>query len=101
MGVCLFVISVGILLMDRSEIETFIGQELAAARLRKGLTQGEVGRRISRDQSLISKYEAGLRRIDAGDFLRICAFLEVDCRQLIWRIERSEVALKENAHAPC
>jgi transcriptional regulator with XRE-family HTH domain len=37
---------------------------LRDARKKKGLTQAEVGNAIGRDQSTVSKYEAGSARVD-------------------------------------
>lgn len=56
---------------------------LAAARVDAGLTQEELGKRLGVDQTYVSKYESGRRRLDVIEFLRIVAVLEVDYRALI------------------
>jgi transcriptional regulator with XRE-family HTH domain len=48
-----------------------VGQALAAARERAGLTQQQLARLLRKPQSFVSNYERGQRRIDVLEFLRI------------------------------
>lgn len=52
----------------RQRYETFLVQ-LRAARLRAGLTQTDIARRLDNTQTFISKCERGERRIDVVDLL--------------------------------
>ena len=56
---------------------------LAKARLDVGMTQYELAARLGVDQTYVSKYEGGRRRIDVIEFLRIVAALGVDYRLII------------------
>lgn len=51
---------------------------LAEARRSAGLSQYEVADRLGVDQSYVSKYETGRRRLDVIEFLRIVAVIGAD-----------------------
>lgn len=51
---------------------------LIAARKARGLTQWDVAERMGTEQSQISKFERGERRLDILDYLRYCRAIEVD-----------------------
>ncbi len=57
---------------------------LREARKRKGLTQAEVGEAIGRDQSTISKYEAGTARIDVDVAVQYAAVLGIPVVELLY-----------------
>jgi len=59
---------------------------LADARVAKGLTQEELGRRLGVDQTYVSKYETGRRRIDVIEFMSIVAALGVAPQTLLSKI---------------
>ena len=58
-------------------------QALAEARRRSGLSQYELADRLGADQSFISKYEGGRRRLDVIEFMRIMAALGGDYREVL------------------
>lgn len=66
---------------------------LAKARQNAGVSQRELARRLGSDQSFVSKYEAGRRRLDVVEFLRIVAALGADYRDVINQIANSAGAL--------
>lgn len=51
---------------------------LAEARIEKGLTQAKLATLLGEDQSFVSKYESGERRLDAVEFFLICGALDLD-----------------------
>ena len=55
-----------------------VGESLAAARKEKGMTQRELADRLMKPQSFVSAFEAGQRRIDILEFLRIAAAIGAD-----------------------
>ena len=57
-----------------------------AVREGAGLTQAEVGRRMERDQTFISKVETGERRLDVPEFIRLCRACERDPREVLAEI---------------
>lgn len=57
-----------------------VGDALAAARDRAGLTQKQVARLLRKPQSFVSNYERGQRRIDVLELLRIVEALGSDAR---------------------
>lgn len=58
-------------------------QALAEARRRSGLSQYELADRLGADQSYVSKYEHGRRRLDVIEFMRIMAALGGDYREVL------------------
>lgn len=50
------------------------------------LTQAEVGRRMERDQTFISKVETGERRLDVPEFIRLCRACDRDAREVLAEI---------------
>jgi transcriptional regulator with XRE-family HTH domain len=56
---------------------------LAEARRRAGLSQYELADRLGVDQSFISKYEAGRRRLDVIEFMRIVHAIGVNYRDVL------------------
>jgi len=55
-----------------------VGDALATARERAGLTQQELAKRLRKPQSFVSNYESGQRRIDVLELIRIAHELGVD-----------------------
>ncbi|MBI5162710.1 MAG: helix-turn-helix transcriptional regulator [Magnetospirillum sp.] len=53
-----------------------VGQCLARLRREAGLTQKDIAGRLRKPQSFVSSYEAGQRRIDVLELLRIAVALE-------------------------
>ena len=61
---------------------------LRSARRAASLTQVELGERLGTDQSYISKYERGERRIDVVELRAICAALSIDVTEFIRDFEK-------------
>ncbi|SFN24134.1 helix-turn-helix domain-containing protein [Variovorax sp. OV329] len=61
---------------------------LVAARKAAGLTQMQVGERLGRPQSYVSKYENGERNLDVIDFVTVCQALGVSPAALVEQIGR-------------
>lgn len=60
---------------------------LIAARKARGLTQWDVAGRMGTEQSQISKFERGERRLDVLDYLRYCRAIELDPGSLLQSAE--------------
>ena len=63
-------------------------QALKEARLRADLSQYDLADRLGVDQSYVSKYEAGRRRLDVVEFLRIAVAMGADYRVILDPIAR-------------
>ena len=50
---------------------TLLREILSSARMDAKLTQAELGERLGRPQSFVSKYERGERRLDVAELLEI------------------------------
>ena len=74
--------------MARDERYAALERLLAAARARDGLTQAAVAELLGKPQSFVSKYESGERRLDVVEFLRVCAALGVNPKDIIDQLER-------------
>lgn len=55
-----------------------VGAILAAARRRANLTQVELAQRLGKPQSVVSQFEAGKRRVDVVEFVRVVRTLGAD-----------------------
>ena len=51
---------------------------LIAARRRQGLTQIDLGERLGKPQTFISRFERGARRLDVVEFYAIARALKID-----------------------
>ncbi len=58
------------------------------ARLKMGVTQAELAKRLEKPQSFVSKYEKGERRLDVIEFVTVCKTLKVDSRKIFNRVLR-------------
>jgi len=70
----------------RPEEQRVVGECLAAARNRAGLTQRELAARLGKPQSFVSAYENGQRRIDLLEFIAIVSALGTDPRRVFANI---------------
>ena len=61
-------------------------RRLRDARLRAGLTQDEVGRRMGRNQQFVQRCEAGDRRIDVLELLDFADLYNANAETLIARL---------------
>jgi transcriptional regulator with XRE-family HTH domain len=62
---------------------------LREARLKSGLTQIELAKRLGRPQSFVSKCESGERRIDVAEFLAFCRVIGIDAASAVRQLERA------------
>ena len=68
--------------LHSAEYQRF-AQALAEARRQAGLSQYDLADRLGADQSFISKYESGRRRLDVIEFLRIMQAIGSDYREFL------------------
>lgn len=61
---------------------------LVEARESKGMTQAELGRRLAQDQTFVSKFERGVRRLDVVEFLDVTDALGVDPVELVRKLKK-------------
>lgn len=61
---------------------------MVQARLKMGVTQAELAKRLDKPQSFVSKYEKGERRLDVIEFVTVCKTLKVDSRKIFNRVLR-------------
>jgi transcriptional regulator with XRE-family HTH domain len=61
---------------------------LRVERVRAGLTQMELSRKLERPQSFVSKYERGERRLDVIEFLEVARVLGFDAARFIERLQQ-------------
>ena len=54
-----------------------VGNLLAGARLKAGLTQGQLAKKLGIRQNMVSDYERGRRRLSPAMATRLCAVLQV------------------------
>ena len=60
---------------DRSRRKKILLRLLREARLRSGLRQADLAKRLGLPQSFVSKYESGERRLDLLELQDVCAAL--------------------------
>lgn len=75
------------------EDHKIVGQILARVRKQKGLTQVEMAHRLGKPQSFVSAYEAGQRRVDILELLRIAEAMGSEAAGLFEEI--AEVCAKQ------
>ena len=56
---------------------------LRGVRVEAGLTQSELASRLDRDQTFVSKYETGERRLDILELRDVCRALSVDFKDFV------------------
>lgn len=56
---------------------------LREKRTNAGLTQAELASRVDRDQTFVSKYESGERRLDILELREVCRALGLDFKDFI------------------
>ena len=72
--------------LHSAEYQRF-AQALAEARRQAGLSQYDLADRLGADQSFVSKYESGRRRLDVIEFLRIMQAIGSDYRKILDGLE--------------
>jgi transcriptional regulator with XRE-family HTH domain len=60
---------------------------IRAARRAADVTQEELGKKLGSDQSFVSKYERGERRLDVVELRAICRALEIDMFEFLSEFE--------------
>ncbi|WP_062737484.1 helix-turn-helix domain-containing protein [Kocuria turfanensis] len=63
---------------------------LRELRIRTGMSQAEVAELIDEDQSFVSRYEGGLRRLDLVELEQVAFALGVPLRQIVELFEEIE-----------
>ena len=58
-------------------------------RLEAGLTQTELAARIEKDQTFVSKYESGERRLDILEIREVCRALGISLEEFARRLEKA------------
>ena len=61
---------------------------LRGVRIEAGLTQSELASRLGRDQTFISKYESGERRLDILELREVCQVIGIDFVAFIRRLDK-------------
>jgi transcriptional regulator with XRE-family HTH domain len=62
---------------------------LREIRIEAGLTQMELAVRIERDQTFVSKYESGQRRLDVLEAREICQVIGITLEEFARRLEKA------------
>ncbi len=70
------------------EEQKVVGEVLAEFRKAAGLRQQDLAARLDKQQSFVSAYEAGQRRIDLLEFLRIVGTMGADPHEVFREIVR-------------
>ncbi len=61
---------------------------LRGVRVEAGLTQSELASRLGTDQTFISKYESGERRLDILELREVCQLISIDFVEFIRRLDK-------------
>ena len=61
---------------------------LRGVRVEAGLTQSELASRLGTDQTFVSKYESGERRLDILELHEVCQAIEIDFVALIRTLDK-------------
>lgn len=61
---------------------------MTEARKMAGLTQVEVAARLKQNQSYVSKYESGVRRLDVIEYLEVAKAVGFDPAELIRKLAK-------------
>lgn len=64
-------------------------QMLKAARLKAGLRQADVARKLAQPQSFVSKYESGERQLDLLELMQVCSALGLSLTNFVRAFEES------------
>lgn len=65
------------------ELDHLVAANVRAARARLNLRQEDVADELGWDRAVISRIEAGRRRIQLADAIALCEALQIDMRQLL------------------
>jgi transcriptional regulator with XRE-family HTH domain len=75
---------------------TLFREMLTNARLTKGILQSAVAEKLGKNQSFVSKYERGERRLDLPEFLDIADALEINVTDFIKKYKDELRKLRRN-----
>lgn len=62
---------------------------LREMRIEAGLTQVDLAARIEKDQTYVSRYESGQRRLDVLEVREICQVVGVTLEEFVKRLEKT------------
>ncbi len=66
------------------------------SRVKSGLTQIDLAKRLGRPQSFVSKCESGERRVDVAEFLAFCKAIQIDPVSIVRQLSaRNEIAFSQ------
>jgi len=68
---------------DQKKLQVLLRQ----VRIKAGLTQEEVARRLGRPQSFVSKYETGERRLDILELRQVLAAVGLPLKEFVRTLE--------------
>lgn len=61
---------------------------ITEARKKAGLTQVEVAARLKQNQSYVSKYESGVRRLDVVEYIQVAKAVGFDPAELVRKLAK-------------
>lgn len=64
---------------------TTVGEQIRQARLGSGMSQADLATQVGLDRTMIAKVEAGTRRVDALELVRLAGALDVPIDHLLER----------------
>lgn len=76
--------------MAQQDLYARLQDALIAARREQNLTQVEVAKRLGKQQSFVSKYESGERRLDVIEFIAVCKVLNIRPLTIIKKLESND-----------
>lgn len=68
---------------------------LTTIRLEKRMLQSDVAEKLGKNQSFVSKYERGERRLDLPEFLDVADALEIDVVEFLKQYQATTEQLKK------
>jgi transcriptional regulator with XRE-family HTH domain len=76
------------------EQQKTVGESLASFRKRSQLTQNQLASKLGKPQSFVSAYEAGQRRVDLLEMLKIAEAMHADPHEILTDIIRRQSVRK-------
>lgn len=69
--------------MTPAEVDALIAENVRAARARRRITQQELADEVNWERPVVTRLEAGKRRVTVHDAYVLCAALEIDLPELL------------------